>query len=253
MHDEANGRGRQSAHDAAGRDDRPGEPREGRSRRRAGLRLHPQPAAAATRIAERVDALAARTLPGLQRSVKWGMACYGVGDGWCFSCGGFAGHVKLTFGHGTSLGPCRRCADRDGQGVAGRGPRFGGRPRRTPGRVVDETSHGHPRLRGEEAISPQRPATSPRRRAAHGVRPRRHQGPIDPPDPRCYVPPTSSPRGAECVGLPPCLGWRWFSSGARLPKTSGSSSSRVLKPAMRVPSPRMMGVCSSQIPSSEQI
>lgn len=56
-------------------------------------------------IAERVDALAARTLPGLQRSVKWGMAWYGVGDGWCFSCGGFAGHVKVTFGRGTSLSP----------------------------------------------------------------------------------------------------------------------------------------------------
>jgi len=56
-------------------------------------------------IAERVDALAAETLPGLQRSVKWGMAWYGVGDGWCFSCGGFEGHVKLTFGRGTSLTP----------------------------------------------------------------------------------------------------------------------------------------------------
>ena len=56
-------------------------------------------------IAERVDALAAETLPDLQRAVKWGMAFYGVGDGWCFSCGGFAGHVKLTFGRGTSLSP----------------------------------------------------------------------------------------------------------------------------------------------------
>jgi hypothetical protein len=56
-------------------------------------------------IAERVDALAAKTLPGLQRAVKWGMAFYGVGDGWCFSCGGFVGHVKLTFGRGTSLTP----------------------------------------------------------------------------------------------------------------------------------------------------
>ena len=56
-------------------------------------------------IAERIDALAAATLPGLQRSVKWGMAWYGVNDGWCFSCGGFAGHVKLTFGRGTSLSP----------------------------------------------------------------------------------------------------------------------------------------------------
>ncbi len=33
------------------------------------------------------------------------MAWYGVGDGWCFACGGFAGHVKLTFGRGTSLTP----------------------------------------------------------------------------------------------------------------------------------------------------
>ena len=56
-------------------------------------------------IAEAVDALAGRALPNLQRSVKWGMAWYGVGDGWCFSCGGFAGHVKLTFGHGTALTP----------------------------------------------------------------------------------------------------------------------------------------------------
>jgi len=62
----------------------------------------PQPQRA---IAERVDALAAKTLPDLQRSVKWGMAWYGVGDGWCFSCGGFAGHVKLTFGRGTALTP----------------------------------------------------------------------------------------------------------------------------------------------------
>jgi hypothetical protein len=56
-------------------------------------------------IAERIDALAAKTLPGLQRSVKWGMAYYGVGDGWCFSCGGFADHVKLMFVNGTALSP----------------------------------------------------------------------------------------------------------------------------------------------------
>jgi hypothetical protein len=56
-------------------------------------------------IAERVDALAAKTLPGLQRSVKWGMSYYGVGDGWCFCCGGFAGHVKLMFVNGAALEP----------------------------------------------------------------------------------------------------------------------------------------------------
>jgi len=66
------------------------------------IRSLPQPQRG---IAERVDALAANTLPALKRSVKWGMAWYGVGDGWCFCCGGFAGHVKLTFGRGTSLKP----------------------------------------------------------------------------------------------------------------------------------------------------
>lgn len=56
-------------------------------------------------IARRIDALAEDILPGLQRSVKWGMAFYGVGNGWCFSCGGFADHVKVTFLHGTALKP----------------------------------------------------------------------------------------------------------------------------------------------------
>jgi hypothetical protein len=56
-------------------------------------------------IAERVDALAAATLPGLQRSVKWGMSYYGVDGRWCFCCGGFAGHVKLMFINGASLTP----------------------------------------------------------------------------------------------------------------------------------------------------
>ena len=56
-------------------------------------------------IAEALDALAARTLPTLQRSVKWGMAYYGVGEGWCFSSGTFASHVKLMFINGVTLAP----------------------------------------------------------------------------------------------------------------------------------------------------
>lgn len=56
-------------------------------------------------VAERIDALAAKTLPGLQRSVKWGMAYYGVDGGWCFSSGAFLGHVKLMFIRGTDLKP----------------------------------------------------------------------------------------------------------------------------------------------------
>jgi len=66
------------------------------------IRSLPQPQRG---VAERVDALAAKTLPALKRCVKWGMAWYGVGDGWCFCCGGFAGHVKLMFGRGTALEP----------------------------------------------------------------------------------------------------------------------------------------------------
>ena len=56
-------------------------------------------------IAERIDALAAKTLPNLQRSVKWGMAYYGVDGGWCFASGAFVGHVKLMFIRGTELKP----------------------------------------------------------------------------------------------------------------------------------------------------
>jgi hypothetical protein len=56
-------------------------------------------------IAQCIDTLAAKNLPGLQRSIKWGMSYYGVGDGWCFCCGGFDGHVKLMFINGVSLLP----------------------------------------------------------------------------------------------------------------------------------------------------
>ena len=106
-------------------------------------------------IAERIDALAAKTLPGLQRSVKWGMSYYGVGDGWCFCCGGFAGHVKLMFVNGAALDAgTAGDAGGDGQVYAGRGARISGRPRRTPDRGVDETSRGRARCRGEEAVGP---------------------------------------------------------------------------------------------------
>ena len=56
-------------------------------------------------IAERIDALAAEHIPGLRRAVKWGMAYYGVGEGWCFSSGAFGEHVKLMFIRGTELDP----------------------------------------------------------------------------------------------------------------------------------------------------
>ena len=56
-------------------------------------------------VAERIDALAAKTMPDLQRAVKWGMAYYGAGGGWCSSSGAFVGHVKLMFIRGTEIEP----------------------------------------------------------------------------------------------------------------------------------------------------
>jgi hypothetical protein len=62
----------------------------------------PQPQRA---IAERVDALAAKAIPDLKRAVKWGMAYYGVSEGWSFSSGAFVGHQKVMFIRGTELEP----------------------------------------------------------------------------------------------------------------------------------------------------
>ena len=56
-------------------------------------------------VAERIDALAAETVPDLRRAVKWGMAYYGTDGGWCFSSGAFVGHVKLMFIRGTEIEP----------------------------------------------------------------------------------------------------------------------------------------------------
>src|SRR5262245_1266990 len=56
-------------------------------------------------IATRFDALIAKTLPGIQRCIKWGMPFYGTDTGWFVSCGGFADHVKITFLHGQKLTP----------------------------------------------------------------------------------------------------------------------------------------------------
>ena len=62
----------------------------------------PQPQRA---IAERVDTLAARAIPDLKRAVKWGMAYYGVSEGWSFSSGAFVGHQKVMFIRGSELVP----------------------------------------------------------------------------------------------------------------------------------------------------
>ncbi len=56
-------------------------------------------------IAKYIDTLAAKALPDLKRAVKWGMAYYGVPDGWCFTSGAFVGHQKLMFIRGNELQP----------------------------------------------------------------------------------------------------------------------------------------------------
>ena len=56
-------------------------------------------------IAKHIDALAAKALPDLKRAVKWGMAYYGVPNGWCFTSGAFVGHLKLMFIRGNELQP----------------------------------------------------------------------------------------------------------------------------------------------------
>ena len=49
--------------------------------------------------------MAAKALPDLKRAVKWGMAYYGVPNGWCFTSGAFVGHLKLMFIRGNELQP----------------------------------------------------------------------------------------------------------------------------------------------------
>ena len=80
----------------------PAKPAEGDKPVFAYIASLPQPQRS---IAERLDDLAAQAVPGLKRAVKWGMAYYGVADGWCFSSGAFVGHVKLMFIRGTEISP----------------------------------------------------------------------------------------------------------------------------------------------------
>ena len=87
-------------------------------------------------IAERIDSLAAETLPGLQRAVKWGMAYYGVDGGWCFSSGAFVGHLKVMFIRGTSLTP-EPPVTPIGMGKATRGVELGSLADLDEGRVAE--------------------------------------------------------------------------------------------------------------------
>jgi hypothetical protein len=57
-------------------------------------------------VGRRIDALVARTIPGVRKAVKWNSPLYGVeGYGWFLGIHCFAKYVKVAFFRGTSLRP----------------------------------------------------------------------------------------------------------------------------------------------------
>src|SRR5687768_10658338 len=57
-------------------------------------------------VGKRLDALIARTVPELQKAVKWNSPFYGIeGNGWFLSFHVFTRYVKVTFFQGASLRP----------------------------------------------------------------------------------------------------------------------------------------------------
>ena len=57
-------------------------------------------------VGRRLDALIARTVPGVHKAVKWNSPFFGVeGQGWFLSFRCFTNYVKVAFFRGTSLSP----------------------------------------------------------------------------------------------------------------------------------------------------
>ncbi|MFY9698643.1 MAG: DUF1801 domain-containing protein [Rhodoplanes sp.] len=57
-------------------------------------------------VGRRLDALIARTVPGVRKAVKWNSPFYGVeGQGWFLSFHSFTTYVKVAFFRGASLRP----------------------------------------------------------------------------------------------------------------------------------------------------
>lgn len=57
-------------------------------------------------VGRRLDALIVRTVPGVQKAVKWNSPFYGMaGKGWFLSFHAFTKYIKVTFFRGTSLRP----------------------------------------------------------------------------------------------------------------------------------------------------
>ena len=57
-------------------------------------------------VGRRLDALIARTVPGVRKAVKWNSPFYGIEDHvWFLSFHCFTNYIKVTFFRGTSLRP----------------------------------------------------------------------------------------------------------------------------------------------------
>lgn len=58
------------------------------------------------RVGQTLDAVIARTIPGVAKAVKWNSPFYGMGDGtWFLSYHCFAKYVKVSFMRGAQLTP----------------------------------------------------------------------------------------------------------------------------------------------------
>jgi hypothetical protein len=83
-------------------------------------------------VGRRLDALIARTVPGVHKAVKWNSPFYGVeGQGWFLSFHCFTKYVKVAFFRGRRCAPCRPLSVQEpGHALL---PHPGGRPvRRGP-------------------------------------------------------------------------------------------------------------------------
>ena len=56
-------------------------------------------------LGKKIDALIVKTVPGVEKAVKWNSPFYGAGKGWFLSFHVLTKYVKITFFNGTSLKP----------------------------------------------------------------------------------------------------------------------------------------------------
>jgi hypothetical protein len=65
-------------------------------------------------VGRRLDALVARTVPGVRKAVKWNSPFYGIeGQGWFLSFHCFTRYIKLAFFRGAALSPPPPVMSRD--------------------------------------------------------------------------------------------------------------------------------------------